>query len=38
MKLKCYEVRHYQCDKCGILKKHIDMCNSKYCYDCKDGD
>lgn len=34
MKLKDYETKHYKCDNCGSIEKHIDMYNDKYCYEC----
>lgn len=38
MKLKDYKTKHYKCDFCGSIEKHIDMYNDKYCYECIDID
>jgi len=34
MKLKPNEQFKYRCDKCGKIKRHIDMYDEKMCYEC----
>jgi len=36
MKLENYKTKHYKCDNCGSIEKHVDMYNDKYCYECID--
>ena len=36
MKLPKYKRFEYKCDKCGSIKKHIDMYNESICNVCFD--
>ena len=36
MKLKKIETENYRCDNCRNLKKHIDMYDEEFCYECID--
>ena len=32
------KVERYQCENCKCIRKHIDMYNDQYCYECIDLD